>query len=604
MNGMIILGKPNSGKSLLFNRLTGLKQKVANFPGATVEIKSGQFDSIELLDFPGIYSLTPMSKDEEIAVTEFKKALTQEKIKAVICTLDITRLERSLVFGLQAQALAHQYKKPIIFALNMMDEMSKKKLVVNVEKMQDQLGSPVIPISAKTLLGLDDLKIFLKNILQTPEEYLPKTYVADKNTVLKTARTMARELGPNKTIILKNQTFLDRFFLNDFFGGLFFLFIMSLLFQSIFTWSEPLMDFVETSIAALGGLTTSFLGDGVLKDFINDALFGGFGSFLVFVPQIFVLTFIIGLLEDSGYLVRATLICHKPLSYFGLSGKSFIPYLSGFACAIPAMMAARSIESPKKRFMTLITIPFIPCSARLPVYALLITALFPEKTFLSGLISYRGFAFFALYLLGIMMALITSAFIYRFSDQKKNDMPMVVELPPYRLPHLKPLLYRSFNAARTFITKAGFVIFSVTVIVWILGYFPNGSGSLETSWLAGLGQWINPVFAPLGVDWRYGVAILASFLAREVFVGTLGTLFGIEAADENIMALSSRIQADGMTLATGIALLVFYAIALQCVSTLAMIKKETASLKITLVTFIGYTILAYGMAVAIKLLLS
>ena len=249
----------------------------------------------------------------------------------------------------------------------------------------------------------------------------------------------------------------------------------------------------------------------------------------MFVPQIMVLTLIIGLLEDSGYLARAALICHRPLSYFGLSGRSFIPYLSAHACAIPAIMAARTIESPRKRLITMLTIPLMSCSARLPVYALLISVLIPQQQYLGGLINLQGVAFFSLYLFGILTALLVSFVLSRTAsnDDVKSDMPFILELPTYRLPHWKPLIHRVVQSAKQFIYRAGPIIFVVSLVIWILGYFPSDAGGLEYSYLGQIGHFIEPLFTPLGIDWRYGIAILMSFLAREVFVGALGTLFGI-----------------------------------------------------------------------------
>ncbi|WP_131811751.1 ferrous iron transporter B, partial [Paraglaciecola hydrolytica] len=344
-------------------------------------------------------------------------------------------------------------------------------------------------------------------------------------------------------------------------------------------------------------LVTSIMPTGVVNDFVTDALFGGVGSFLVFVPQIMVLTFVIGLLEDSGYLARAALICHKPLSYFGLSGRSFIPYLSGHACAIPAIMAARTIESPRKRLITMMTIPLMSCSARLPVYALLIAVLIPDTQYWGGLLNLQGITFFILYFIGIITALLVSTLLNKLTDLDKDkaEMPFILELPTYRLPHWKPLIHRVLSSAKQFIKRAAPVIFVVSVVIWFLGYFPQ-NGELQSSYLAMIGHYIEPIFAPLGLDWRYGVAILVSFLAREVFVGALGTLFGIEGADENIAGLAENIQQDGLALGAGIGLMLFYVVALQCVATVATIKGETGSRKIAWGLFVGYGLLAYVLA--------
>lgn len=350
---------------------------------------------------------------------------------------------------------------------------------------------------------------------------------------------------------------------------------------------------------------TAVLPTGVLNDFINDAVFGGLGAFLVLVPQIMMLTLIIGLLEDSGYLARAVLICHKPLSLFGLSGRSFIPYLSGHAFAIPAIMAARTIEFPRKRLITMMTVPLMSCSARLPVYALLIAVFVPNLSYLGGWVNLQGAIFFLLYFGGIVTTLIVSKVLdhYVVTEDAKSDLPFILELPSYRLPHWRPLVYKTLNSGAYFIKRAAPIIFTVSVVIWVLGYFPE-NGDLQQSYLAMIGRFIEPVFAPLGVHWHYGVAILVSFLAREVFVGVLGTMFNIDSAEDNMAGLAEQIQADGFTLASGIALLVFYVIALQCVATVATLKGETGKNRYSWGVFVAYGLLAYVLSAIAYALLS
>lgn len=591
---VLIVGKPNTGKSLLFTRLTGIHQKVANFPGVTVEVKSGRRDGFEFFDFPGLYSLNAMTEDERVSVREFENALRIPEVKTVLCVLDATRLERSLVLGLQVRRKAVESGKFVIFALNLIDELYVQKLKVDVEGLSKELGSKVIPISAKKQTGLSELKTAIVNTIQNDEPQFSGEMLDNSDAVA--ARKLAKKFGPNTDVILAGQRKADQFFLHSVFGGLSFVAIMVFLFQAIFTWAAPLMDGIESAITWLSGLIVPLLPAGVAADFVEQAIFGGIGSFLVFVPQIFVLMLIIGFLEDSGYLARAAIICHKPLSLFGLSGRSFIPLLSGHACAIPAIMATRSMESPRRRLLTILAVPLMSCSARLPVYAVLISALIPQVLFFGGVIGLQGLVFFGVYALGIVAALSVTGLLSRTAFKSTSDAPFVVELPPYRMPHWRPLLRRALTASWMFVYKAGAIIFVVTVVVWFLAYFPNGPENLESSFLGSLGKWIEPIFEPLGLTWPYAVAILASFLAREVFVGTLGTLFGIEGADENISGLAEHIQNSGFSVASGIALLVFYAIALQCVSTLAVMKKETASWKIPAVTFISYSFLAYGLS--------
>lgn len=602
---ILLIGKPNSGKSLLFSRLTGLNQKVANFPGVTVEIREGQFEDKTLIDFPGIYSFNAITKDEEIAITKLTKALSEDDTEALICVLDATRLESSLSLGLQAKKLAHKNGKKILFVLNMLDELQARKVSLDIKNLAEDLKAPLVLVSAKKFLGLDDLKKAISLLSEEDEKELIKDFSEneDEEDYLGQARRITQKHNPSLETHLSLQKKLDRFFLSSTFGFLIFSLIMLIFFQSIFTWAAPLMDLFAGFFTWSGEQVARFMPEGIAHDFINEAFFEGFGAFMVFVPQIFLLTFMIGILEDSGYLARAAIICHKPLSIFGLTGKSFVPYLSGHACAIPAILAARTIDSPAKRFLTMLTIPLVACSARLPVYALLIAALIPNTTFAGGLLGYQGLTLFILFFFGILMAILVSGIVSRF-NKYKGDNNFILELPPYRLPHWKPLLLRSFESAKAFILGAGWAIFFVTIIVWVLGYFPNGSGQLSSSWLASLGKWIEPVFAPLGLDWIFGVAILASFVAREVFVGTLGTLYGIEDATENVMNLAQTLQAGELSLASGFALLAFYAIALQCFSTLVVLKKETGKISVPIAAFFAYGLLAYGVAFIVYRILS
>lgn len=599
MKRIILVGKPNSGKTLLFNQLTGLKQKVANFPGVTVELKSGQFAGYQVVDFPGAYSLHTLSKDEQIAVEKLHEALLDDNTALIVCNLDATRLESSLVFGLQVQRLAKQHNKALIFALNMIDELGRFGHHIDTDALSRQLGSPVYAISARTLEGIAEFKTALQQDAAAASAIPELSDLRpDAASDLKQARQLAAEHGIKDTVVLKNQNRIDSFMLNSISGSVMFLLVMFFLFQSIFTFATPLMDAVESIIAYIAEVLTEALGPGVIHDFINDAVFGGLGSFLVFVPQIMVLTLIIGLLEDSGYLARAALICHRPLSYFGLSGRSFIPYLSAHACAIPAIMAARTIESPRKRLITMLTIPLMSCSARLPVYALLIAVFIPDIQYLGGLVNLQGIAFFALYFMGILTALMISLLLSRSDkiEPTATDMPFILELPTYRLPHWKPLLQRVLQSGKHFIYRAGPVIFMVSVVILVLSYFPAGGDDLAHSYLGTIGHFIEPIFEPLGLDWRYGVAILLSFLAREVFVGALGTLFGVSNADENVAGLAENIQQDGLALGAGLGILLFYVVALQCVATVATLKAETGNNKLVIGVVVAYGLLAYLLA--------
>jgi len=610
MSKVLLMGSPNSGKSLLFNRLTGLHHKVANFPGITVDVSWGRLQAVpgmELIDFPGTYSLQAISADEKVAVEYFERSLLDPDVSQVLCVVDATRLEKSLYFTLQVIRECARYGKQVTVLANMIDVLDSHKLSLDTEALGVALQASVLPVSARSGKGLEAVVSALKaaplSRASTTDAEGQHAYSSDEQ-LRATAHKLAQRFGAKGDVLIRNQTRLDGIFLHSVTGGIAFFFIMYLLFQSIFTWAAPLMDAVESVLGSIADVVVPRIGNQTARDFTADALFGGIGAFLVFVPQIFILTFVIGLLEDSGYMARAALICHKPLRLFGLTGKSFIPMLSGVACAIPAIYAARAIDSPRKRLLTYMAIPLMPCSARLPVYTLLIAAFIPAGTAFGGLVGWQGLAMFAIYFFGMFCGLLVTALVSRTSKDHYNDLPFVLELPPYRIPSLRPLLRNCWNRSKHFVTKAGKIIFAVTVAVWILGYFPNFGADLGTSWLGHMGQFIEPLFAPLGLDWRYGVAILSSFLAREVFVGTLGTIFGIESADEQMAPLVEHIQNSDLAVGSGLALLVFFAIALQCVSTLAILSKESGSSSLAVKMFAGYFLFAYLAALAVYQLTS
>ena len=603
MPSVLLVGTPNSGKTALFNRLTGLNHRVANYPGITVDLSVGKLAGLpdyDLVDFPGTYSLRPISEEERVAVAHFEQSLSDESVRHVLCVIDATRLEKSLFFCLQVIRACQQVGRAVTVVANMSDILQRHHLTMNASGLSEALGVPVIMASARTGDGLD----VVIEALSEPSPPSEQSTVAQASDVLASeanaadsalyecAHRLAEQFGAPSDVLLQSQSRLDRFFLGSLTGGLAFSLVMLVLFQSIFTWSAPAMDAVESAVIGVGVWVLPFLPEGVLRDFTADALFSGIGAFLVFVPQIFVLTFVIGLLEDSGYLARAAVICHKPLRFFGLSGKSFIPMLSGVACAIPAIYAARSIESPRARFLTYLAIPLMPCSARLPVYTLLIAIFIPRETVLGGLFGWQGLTLFGIYVFGMVAGLAIAGLVNRLTPSE-DQMPFMMELPAYRLPALVPIVRKSVQRAKHFVTKAGVVILSVTIVIWILGYFPNQGADLGASWLGMVGQWIEPVFQPLGLDWRYGVAIVSAFLAREVFVGTLGTIMGIEGAEDNILPLVEQVQASALPLGSGLALLVFFAIALQCVSTVAILAREAQSWRLALRMVVGYLIVAW-----------
>jgi ferrous iron transport protein B len=599
---VLLVGNPNSGKSLLFSRLTGIAQKVANYPGVTTEVRSGHAGALVIHDYPGIYSLEPLTLDERVAIERLEKALAEPKTRAIVCVLDATRLERSLYLLLELLPRAHAAHVPVIAAVNVIDELVGPSSRLDVPGLTAALGCHFIGVSAKTGQGLDELRSTLDHLnREAPgaERFVVPASIEEKK---RTAKQVSRAYGPRDDVLLKSQERLDRVFLSTALGLPVFLLVMAILFQAIFTWAAPLMALVRDGVAATGTFAGGLLPAGFAHDFVRDGLFAGLGAFLTFVPQIFILFLVIGALEDSGYLARAAVILHRPLGWFGLSGRSFLPLLSGHACAIPAMMAARTIESPRRRLITVMVIPFTSCSARVPIYALLIGGFVPAVSLIPGLVGLQGLVFTGVYVFGITNALIAAAVLDRLTRKRMGggrlaDAPFVVELPPYRVPSVKPIVFAAASRSFSFVRRAAPVIFCVVVAVWFLGYFPKGSGHLQESWLASLGQWLEPVFRPMGADWKSGVGIVSSFVAREVFVGTMGTLHGLEDAGTQLGALSTQLQLGGMGLAAALALLFFYATSLQCASTLAVMRKETGSSWAPIFAFVSMTTFAYVGAV-------
>jgi ferrous iron transport protein B len=599
---VLLVGNPNSGKSLLFSRLTGIAQKVANYPGVTTEVRSGHAGAFVIHDYPGIYSLEPLTLDERVAIERLEKALADGRTKAIVCVLDATRLERSLYLLLELLPRARAVHVPVIAAVNVIDELVGPSARLDLPGLSAALGCHFIGVSAKTGQGLDQLRTTLDHLDREPpwdERCVAPASIEEKKSI---AKRLTRAYGPRDDVLLKSQERLDRVFLSTSLGLPVFLVVMAILFQAIFTWAAPLMALVRDGVAATGSFVGSLLPAGFAHDFVRDGVFAGIGAFLTFIPQIFILFLVIGALEDSGYLARAAVILHRPLGWFGLSGRSFLPLLSGHACAIPAMMAARTIESPRRRLLTVMVIPFTSCSARVPIYALLIGGFVPAVSLIPGLVGLQGLVFTGVYVFGITNALLAAAVLDRITRRRMGsgrlaDAPFLVELPPYRVPSVKPIVIAAASRSWSFVRRAAPVIFWVVVAVWFLGYFPKGTGHLDQSWLAMLGHWLEPVFRPMGADWKSGVGIVSSFVAREVFVGTMGTLNGLEDAGTQLGALSNQLHLGGMGLAAALALLFFYATSLQCASTLAVMRKETGSSRAPLFAFVSMTTFAYVGAV-------
>jgi len=589
-----LVGPPNCGKSTLFNRLTGLRQKTANFPGVTVERHHGTVQlasgkELEILDLPGTYSLTPRSEDERITDDLLRGRMPEVCVPdAVLLVLDSTNLGRNLVMAAPMLAL----EKPILVILNMADELRRRGGEVDVEVLSERLGAPVVLVSAAKGEGIDKVRSFLESTFRAPAPVeLP--VLQSPPSCRQWAGQVASESAYKPPVAPIWTQRLDRVFLHTWLGPLVFLAVVLAVFQTIFYAAVPLMDGVDWMVTSSAGWLQSVLPDSMVKDLILDGVWGGVGSVLVFLPQILLLFLFIGILEDSGYLARAALIADRTMAKVGLQGKSFIPLLSAYACAVPAIMATRTIENRRDRLATILIAPFMTCAARLPVYTLVIAAFLPNRRLLGPFLGTRAAALLSLYVLGFVAALVTAR-VLKSTILKSDRTPFVLELPPYRWPTLESLGLRLLDRSKVFLRRAGTVILGVTVVLWILANIPPEAGSpppIEDSLAGTLGRTLEPVIKPLGFDWKIGVGLVTSLAAREVIVGTLGTLHGVEG-DESSSGLQEALRQD-LDLAGAVALLIFFAFAMQCMSTVAMVRRETGGWRVPILQFAYMGILAY-----------
>lgn len=591
-NNVYLIGKTNVGKTSLFNKLTGSDKKVANFHGATTTLSKAQFlddKRVTLYDLPGTYNLKKESRDESLTLETLKET---SKDSVWLIVLDAVELKSGIEDLKKLLSFFEERKGRVVVCVNMIDEAEFNNILIDWSTLQNINHISIVPTSAKKDININKIKhALLESFKSAPIEFrrlVNSLSTLDVESVI---------LNPENQVALKRVEKLDRIFLSKTFGPILFSLIMLILFQSVFTWASPFMDLIETSLLNLGKIASEFISNENIKSFVQDALFGGFGAFLVFVPQIFILSFFIKALEDSGYLSRASLICNRFLSLFGLSGESFIPLLTSHACAIPGIYATRSIKSERVRILTLLTLPLTVCSARLPVYALLITITLPQTYILGGLVGARGFGLFVMYLFGIFMSLIVSSILNRTRVEfksEKNDT--AIQLTRYKWPDFKKALESGLNYSFHFIKDAGLIIFLTNTFIWILGALPNGSSDLKGSYLSSIGKAVHFVFSPLGLSWQEAVAVLTSFLARETFVSTLGTLYNLDS-DEVMPLANLMMQTETTTqFASALALIVFFAIALQCVSTLALLKTELPNKIWSIYLFGAYFALAYTLS--------
>ena len=683
-----LVGNPNSGKSSLFNALTGLHQKVSNFPGVTVDKKTGSFTlgayTTTLIDLPGTYSFYPKREDEWVAYKVLMGVDKDVKTDLILLVADASNLKRNLLFCSQIIDL----KIPVVLALTMNDLATKKGIIIDLAGLQADLGIPVIAIDARKNRGLVELKKALTAIIETPRSRNQESFIDNKSLAPKAiddfkklypthsdyaalhylmhhetfpldhemqeiieqieidnnfnhTKTQAQEIlqryshiqeimknrveAPDPNAKKKRTDKLDNIFLHRV-GGYFILFsVLFLLFQSVFWMAKFPMDGIEWIFTNVSSYLNAHLPKSWWQDLLVNGMVAGLGGILIFVPQIMILFGIITLLEDTGYMARISFLSDKLMRKVGLNGKSVMPMISGFACAVPAIMSARNIENKKERLLTIMVTPFMSCSARLPVYTILISLVIDEKVYL-GFLSLQGLVMMGLYLLGIIMALLAS-FILKFFINIKEKSYFILELPVYRAPRWSNMVMTMIQKAKIFVTDAGKVIMLISLLLWFLSsYGPSErmkkvernynisvaanplnqkqierqyhTDKLANSYAGILGKSIEPAITPLGYDWKIGIALITSFAAREVFVGTMATLYSVETADDSSLRqkLKAAKHSDGTpvySLAAALSLMVFYVLAMQCMSTLAVVKRETGSWKWPAIQFFMMTGLAY-----------
>jgi ferrous iron transport protein B len=598
MRTVALIGPPNCGKSTLFNRLTGMRQKVANYPGVTVEHHSGRMKSIgrndlTLIDLPGIYSLATYSEDARVAVDVLTgKMPGVPKPDCVLLVLDATHLNRQLMLAAPVFSIG----LPTLVLLNMSDQLEARGGKIDTLALARELGHPVALISAAHGKGMDAIPEFLLRAGSRLDDGLRPVQLP----VLQSAAS-CRSWATQVTARTKYQSpaaslwtrRLDSVLLHRVFGPLFFLVVVIAVFQVVFTLGQPLSDGLGTLLTNAGAKAALLLPDNWVRALLRDGLWNGVQSVLVFLPQILLLFLFIGLLEDSGYLARAALIADRVMRSIGLNGKAFIPLLSAYACAVPAIMATRTIENKRERIATILIAPFMTCSARLPIYTLIIAAFIPNQRFLGGVLGLRALVMLGLYVIGFLAALVTAKML-NSSVMKASHAPFILELPQYRWPTVSSLGLRIYDRGKLFLKKAGTVILGVTFLVWVLSVLPIHGGqfsALTSSVIGHLGHWIEPVLRPLGFNWKIGIGLLSSIVAREVIVGTLGTLYGMDPAT-HALGLQAALRHD-ITLGGAIALVVFFAFAMQCTSTLIIVRRETNSWKLPALQFAYMTTVAY-----------
>jgi ferrous iron transport protein B len=592
-----VAGSPNAGKSALFNALTGARQKVGNYPGVTVERKSGRLTladgrPVEMVDLPGAYSLDPASPDE--AVTRdvlLGKQKGERTPDALVIVLDASNLDNHLRFALQLIELG----LPTIVALNMVDLARRDGLELDAQKLSAELGVPVVETVAVRRRGISDLQAALDNMLAGPvRRPMPET-PSDLLGLQRRARDIAAKAVVSESPVRRWTHRLDSVLLHPIAGPIVLAIILFVMFQAVFAWSEVPVGWIESGMAAIGEGAKSILPNGILRSLIVDGVIGGVGAVVVFLPQILILFLFILLLEASGYMVRAAFLMDKLMHGAGLSGRAFIPLLSSFACAVPGIMATRTIENPKDRLTTILVAPLMTCSARLPVYTLIIAAFIPDRSVGFG-IGLQGLVMFGLYIVGVAGALL-AALTLRRTITKGGGGGFMMELPKYQMPLLKDVVIGLYQRALIFLQRAGTIILGTTVLLWALASFPQakpGESQIEASVAGKISSGIEVLVKPIGFNRDISLALLPAMAAREVAVSAIGTVYAIDAGDdeEANVALEDRLRGR-WSLATALAFLAWFVFAPQCISTIAVTRRETNSWRWPLF-MVGYLfVLAY-----------
>ncbi|WP_166627732.1 ferrous iron transport protein B [Tenacibaculum caenipelagi] len=693
-----LIGNPNTGKTSLFNQLTGLNQKVGNYPGVTVDKKQGtcklsKNKTATITDLPGTYSINPTSLDESIVLKALMTAHRDEKPDVIVVVADIENLKRNLLLFSQIQDL----EIPTVLALNMADQLQRKGISIDIPALEKELDTKVVLMSARNNEGIDDLKKIIadyeslkvhSNFNELAQKIdadyfnelssISKEFTAYEQWMMLTKKhnsllsaeekeaiePFENEIAKQKkyqhketiyryqkinTVLKKTyyvdaskatdlRSKLDRVFTHKIFGYVIFFGLLLLIFQSIFDWASTPMDFIDGLFADIAEFTKAQLPAGMFTDLLTDGVIPGVGGVVIFIPQIAILFLFISILEETGYMSRVVFLMDKIMRRFGMSGKSVIPLISGTACAIPAIMATRTISSWKERLITILVTPFTTCSARLPVYAILIALIIPD-TKLFGFFSLQGFTLLVLYALGFAAAII-AAYVLHKTLKIKNTSFFVVEMPNYKLPSAKNVLFDVIEKTKAFVFGAGKIILAISIVLWFLAShgpssFENAeksvvknvanqelpkaelskkvaSAKLENSYIGIAGKTIEPLVKPLGYDWKIGIGLISSFAAREVFIGTLATIYSVEDDGEDITTIKQKMASEinpstsekRFNFATGVSLLLFYAFAMQCMATLAIVKRETKSWKWPVVQLVSMGVLAYLCAFAAYQILS